>query len=77
MSNCDCQKNIKMYINDGSTVDATAAKKPIGDEPLITTVAATIAGMFFGLRTVRVRQHNALLTSTLLIYLLSFQYGDF
>ena len=26
MSNCDCQKNIKKPINDGSTVDATAAK---------------------------------------------------
>ena len=52
MSNCDCQKNIKNPINDGSTVDTTAPKKPIGDGPLITTVAATTAGIFFGLRAV-------------------------
>ena len=31
MSDCDCQKNINKIIDDGSTVDATAAKKPIGD----------------------------------------------
>ena len=39
------KKNIKKSINDGSTVDATAAKKPNGDGPLIVTI-----GM---------RQHNA------------------
>ena len=68
MSNCDCQKNIKNPINDGSTVD----KKPIGDGPLITTVAATTAGIFFGLRAVDMGQHNALITSRLLVYLLPY-----
>ena len=29
MSNCDCQKDMKKPINDGSTVDATATKKTI------------------------------------------------
>ena len=44
MSDCeDCQnKN-----NDG--VDATAAKKPIGDGLIITTVTTTTAVIFFGL----------------------------
>ena len=56
MSNCSCQKNIK---------------KPIGDGLLITTVAATAAGIFFGLRAVGVRQQSALLTSALLVYLMS------
>ena len=74
MSDCDCQKNIKKPINDGSTVDATAGKKPIGDGLLIATIAATTAVIFFGLRVVGVRQHNALLTSTSLVYLLSFFY---
>ena len=72
MSNCDCQKNIKKPINDGSTLDATAAKKAIGDGPLITTVATTTAGIFFGLRAVGMGQHNELLTSTSLVYWLSF-----
>ena len=44
MSGCeDCQKK----NNDG-----TAAKKPIGDGLIITTVAATTAVIFFGLRLV-------------------------
>ena len=30
MSDCDRQKKNKKPIDDGSTVDATAAKKPIG-----------------------------------------------
>ena len=75
MSNRDCQKNIKKPINDRSTIEATAAMvdaKPIGDELLITTVVATTFGIFFGLRAVGMGQHNALLTSTSLVYLLSF-----
>ena len=49
MSDCeDCQqKHIK---DDGSTVDATAAKKPIKDMLLMTTVASTTAGIFYALR---------------------------
>ena len=58
MSDCGCQKNIKKSINDGSTVDATAAKKPNGDGRLIATIS--------------MKQHNALLASTPLVYLLSF-----
>ena len=75
MSSCDCQKNIKKPINDRSTIDARAATvdaKPIGDGLLITTVVATTVGIFFGLRAVGMGQHNALLTSTSLVYLLSF-----
>ena len=72
MSDYDCQKNIKKSINDGSTVGAAAAKKPIGDGPLIATMAATTAVIFFGLRVVGMRQDKALLKSTSLVYLLSF-----
>ena len=42
MSDCDYQKKIKKPIDDGSTVDVTAAKKPIGDGLLITTLASTV-----------------------------------
>ena len=72
MSDCDYQKNIKKSINDGSTIGAAAAKKPIGDGPLIATVTATTAVIFFGLRVVAMRQDKALLTSSSLVYLLSF-----
>ena len=66
MSDCeDCQnKN-----NDGA--DTTAAKKPIGDGLIITTVATTTAVIFFGLRLVGMRQGNALLTSTSLALFMS------
>ena len=66
MSDCeDCQnKN-----NDG--VDATAAKKPIGDGLIITTVTTTTAVIFFGQRLVGMRQGNALLTSTSLALFMS------
>ena len=37
MSDCDRQKNNKKPIDDASTVDATAAKKPTGDGLIITT----------------------------------------
>ena len=49
MSDCeDCQqKHIK---DDGSTADATAAKKRIKDMLLMTTVASTTAGIFYALR---------------------------
>ena len=49
MGDCDCQKNIKKTIDDGSTVDATAVKhaKPIGDGLLITTVVSTTVGIFY------------------------------
>ena len=64
MGDCDCHKNIKKCIDDGSTVDATAAKKPIGDGLLITTVASTTIGTFCALRAAGVGQGNPLLTST-------------
>ena len=50
MGDCDSQKNIKKPIEDGSAVNATAAKKPIGDGLIITTVAITAAVINFGLR---------------------------
>ena len=55
----DCQNK----DNDG--VDATAAKKPIVDGLIITTV------IFFGLRLVGMRQGNALLTSSLSAWFMS------
>ena len=49
----DCQKKvIKKDINDGLTVDATAAKKPFGGGSLITTVAIRAVGIFYALTTV-------------------------
>ena len=71
MSDCDRQKNNKKVIGDGSTVDATAAKKLIGDGLIITTVAATTAVMFFILRLVGMRQGHALLTPTSLACFMS------
>ena len=65
MSDCDCQKN--KPIDDRSTVDATATKKPIGDWRLITTAAAAVVRIFFGLRTISVGQYDALLASTSLV----------
>ena len=60
MSDCeDCQNK----DNDG--VDVTAAKKPIVDGLIITTV------IFFGLRLVGMRQGNALLTSSLSAWFMS------
>ena len=71
MSECDCQKNIKKPIDDESTVDSTAAKKPIADGLLITTVACTTVGIFYLVRAAGVGQHNALLTFTSLAWLMS------
>ena len=70
MSNCE--KNIKKAIGDRepeteypmTTVDA---EEPIGDWWLITTVAATVVGILFGLWTLGVGQYRALLTSTSLV----------
>ena len=58
MSNCDCQENIEN-------------EKSIGDGVFITTIAATTAGMFFSLREIGVEQHDALLASTSLVWLMS------
>ena len=74
MSDCDCQKNIKKPAKP--TVDATASKKAIGDGPLIATVAATTAVIFFGLKVVGMGQDKTLLTSTSLVYLLSLFWSD-
>ena len=76
MSDCDCQKNIKTPIDDGSTVSAMAAKKPIGDGLLITNVASTTVRIFYALRRA-VGQHNALITSTSLSTLCLYRYGKF
>ena len=65
MSNCDCQENIEDEA-------ATATENPIGDGLLsITTVATAIVGIFFRLRAMGIGQHDALLTSTSLVWLLS------
>ena len=70
MSACEgCQqKNIKKPIGDG---DAMANKKPIGDGLLMTVAASIAAGIFYALRMPGVGQHNALLTSTSLAWLMS------
>ena len=63
MSNCDCQENI----------EDEATENPIGDELLsITTVATATVGMFFSVRSLGIGQHDALLTSTSLVWLMSF-----
>ena len=72
MSNRNRQKNNKKPIDHGPTVDATAAKKPIGDWSLISTAVALTRANFFGLRTVGVGQQGELLTSTSFVYFLSF-----
>ena len=79
MSDCDYQKNIKKPDPtvddvkkptwDRHTVASTVAKKP--DGLLMTSVAATAIGIFFGLGAVGVGQQSALLTSTSLVYLMS------
>ena len=51
LSEHDRQKNNEKSIDDdddGSTVDATAAKKPIGDGLLIITLTAMATGYFLG-----------------------------
>ena len=54
MSDFDRQENNKKPIDDGSTVEATVSKKPIGDWSVISTVAAMATRIFFGLRIVAV-----------------------
>ena len=68
MSNCDYQENID---DDEATVATTVAEKPIGDGLLITTIAATIAGIFFGLRAMGGVVNDALIISTSLVWLMS------
>ena len=72
MSNCDCQKNIKKDpVGDGipiTAVNATIAKKSIGDLQLITTLVATTAGMIFGIRGIGVGQQDPLLIYALLVH---------
>ena len=64
-------KTLKKPIEDGPTVAFTVAEKPIGDELIITTIAATVVGIFFDLRAIGAAEHNALLTSTPLVWLFS------
>ena len=71
MGDYGCQENIKKPNDDGSTVEAMAAKKPTGDGLLITTVVSTIVGIFYALRAAGVGQYNALLTSTSLAWFMS------
>ena len=61
MSDCeDCQnKNVDV-----------AAKEPT-DGLLMTVMASTVAGIFYALRMAGVGQHNALLTSTSVAWLMS------
>ena len=68
MSNCDYQENID---DDEATAATTVAEKPTGDGLLITTIAATIAGIFFSLRAIGVVPNDALVTSTSLVWLMS------
>ena len=67
MSGCDDQN--KKKPTDG--VDDRTVKKPIGDGLMITTLTTTTAAIFLGLRLAGMRQSNALLTSTSLVWLVS------
>ena len=48
-----------------------ASEKPFGHGPFIAFTTATTFGIFFALRAMGVRQHDALVTSTSLVWLLS------
>ena len=51
---------------------AVAAEEPIGDVLLsMTTVATATVGKFFSLRAMGIGQHDSMLTSTSLVWLLS------
>ena len=58
---CDCQESID---DDEATVAATVTEKLIGDGLLMTAVATTAAGIFFGLSGMGMVQNNALIIST-------------
>ena len=68
---CDCQENIN---DDETTITTTVTEKPIGDGLLITTMAAMTVRIFFGLKAMGAAQHDALLTSTSFVWLMSFPY---
>ena len=55
----DCQENIKKPIENEP---AEASEKPIGHGPFIAFTTATTFGIFFTLRAMGVRQHDALVT---------------
>ena len=64
MSNCQ-----EKPINDET---ATAAENPIDDVLLsMTTISTTTVRIFFSLRHMGVGQHDALITSTSLVWLMS------
>ena len=63
------KKNNKKPTDDGSTVDATAAKKPIGDGLLITTVTAMTTAIFFWAKDSR-RRATEVLAYVYVIYIL-------
>ena len=69
MSDCDFQENIKEPIEYEPAMAATTTENPIVLS--ITTVAAAVIGIFFSLRYMGVRQHVALITSTSLVWLMS------
>ena len=61
----------KTLLGDGvpiTAVNATTAKKSIGDLQLITTLVATTAGMFFGIRGIGAGQQDPLLIYALLVH---------
>ena len=66
MSNC--QEKIKKPIEDEPAMAATTAENPI--ELSITTVVVTV-GIFSSLRHMGIGQHNTLIVSTLLVWLMS------
>ena len=59
---CDCQENIEDEA-------ATASENPVLMS--IATVATATVGIFFSLRRMGIGQHDALLTSTSLVWLFS------
>ena len=62
------RKTLKKPIEDEPAEDA---EKPIGDRPFIAFTAATTVGIFFILMAMGVGQHDALVTSTSLVWLFS------
>ena len=64
----DCQENIKKPIGHEPIIASGTAEGP--DGLIITTVATMTAGMFFDLRVMGFRQHDFLLTSTSMVWLM-------
>ena len=63
------QENIEKPVKHGPVIADTTAEEP--DGLIIVTVTVMTARMFFGIRAMGLGQHDALITSTSLVWLRS------